>query len=161
MRVSFSHSLSTPSHPTPSLFLNSFRSELLWEVFCFLFHVVILIWLVLFAFWTGSFFVCLSLSVIILLLWQKKNGNDWDLASYCPLPRSVWQLLSMCRWKHKCFFTQFWHSFKLMEKFEFFTRVNCDLNEYRLITYFHFFRWSLSRCERNIFYLNLNEILAL
>ena len=162
MRVSFSHSLSTPSRPTPSLFLNSIRSELTVGSILFSFSrsrfsltrfVCLLDWQFL--------SVCLSLSVFILLLWQKKNGNDWDLASYCPLPRSVWQLLSMCRWKHKCFFTQFWHSFELMEKFDFFTRVNFDLNEGRLITYFYFLD-GLCPCVRETYFTSIwTKFLAL
>ena len=162
MRVSFSHSLSTPSRPTPSLFLNSIRSELTVGSILFSFSrsrfsltrfVCLLDWQFL--------SVCLSLSVFILLLWQKKNENDWDLASYCPLPQSVWQPLSVCRWKHIYFFTQFWLSFELMEKFDFFTRVKIDLNECRLITYFHFLD-GLCPCVRETYFTSIwTKFLAL
>ena len=126
--------------PPPSHFFYSFRSELTVGSILFSFsrshfgltHFVCL---------SGWQFlsVCLSLSVFILLLWRKKNENDWDLASYCPLPQSVWQLLSMCRWKHIYFFTHFWFSFELSTKICFLhTGSIFDLNECSLITYFRF-----------------------
>ena len=75
-----------PFYPLP-FFSTRFDQNWLREVFCFLFHVVVLVWLVLSAYWTNSFFlsVCHCLSSFFFCDRRRmKMTETWLLIVRCP-----------------------------------------------------------------------------
>ena len=152
----FFFSLPLPlSLPPLPFFSTRFDQNWLWEVFCFLFHVVVLAWLVLSAYWTNSFFlsVCHCLSSFFFCDRRRmKMTETWLLIVRCP---SRIDSPCLCADENiNAFSLNFdillnWWKNLISSHGSIF-----DLNECRLITYFHFLD-GLCPCVREAYFTSI------